>query len=303
MNIKVSGKFAYPTLLAILVLAGTVLRFYNVDRESLWFDELATWETSRSDIIFTKNPLNSFSFDKEYLNPPPGDPIQQIAAIIANAQAEKVHLPLYFILVFFIKSSIGDSELSLRLLSLISGILSIVILYRLSKLFFCRKTAIISAAFISLLWFPVYYSREARMYMLMVLFSILSTYLVSRFYFSAQKGKPVYRWMILYFFSALFNAYLHFCRVVEIPHEKSIGIHPAFKPDAKSLAGWALRSVAREHVIACEREPCSVVPHACDMDDAIFLTKPIDAPTGIERDRCLRLHLCFEYCFGIRLGN
>jgi mannosyltransferase len=211
MNIKVSGKFAYPTLLAILVLAGTVLRFYNVDRESLWFDELATWETSRSDIIFTKNPLNSFSFDKEYLNPPPGDPIQQIAAIIANAQAEKVHLPLYFILVFFIKSSIGDSELSLRLLSLISGILSIVILYRLSKLFFCRKTAIISAAFISLLWFPVYYSREARMYMLMVLFSILSTYLVSRFYFSAQKGKPVYRWMILYFFSALFNAYLHFC--------------------------------------------------------------------------------------------
>ncbi len=128
---------------AILFLA-LVLRLANLN-QSFWLDEAAQ-------AIESARPL------REQLN------------IISDFHPPLYHLILHFWMIF------GKSEIWLRLPSVIFGVLSIFFLYRIAEIIFDKKTAVLAALFLAISPFHLWYSQEARPYMLFVLLSLVSTY-------------------------------------------------------------------------------------------------------------------------------
>lgn len=74
------------------------------------------------------------------------------------------HVPLYFFALHFWIRLVGDSELTVRFFSLIGGILTVTLLYRLGRALLGAPTGLAAAAIATVAPFHVYYSQEARMH-------------------------------------------------------------------------------------------------------------------------------------------
>lgn len=129
-----------------LVGAGAGLRFLGLEVQSLWWDELFSWWLS----------------DKESL----GEVLDQAA--------RDVHPPAHPAIIYFVERFLGDSEFWLRFPSAIFGVLCIPAMYLLARRMFSRAEGLWAAALTALLWFPIYYSQEARGYTLLFLLCTLS---------------------------------------------------------------------------------------------------------------------------------
>ena len=135
------------TWLLVLIIFGTVLRIWRLGTESFWLDE-----------VYTANIIQK----------PPSE--------IISGAASDVYPPLYYLLLHGISKILGVSEFALRLPSTIIGILSIVVIWRLGKLLFEPKTALLAALFLVISPLHIRYSQEARAYSLL-LFAIMCSYL------------------------------------------------------------------------------------------------------------------------------
>ncbi len=147
MNIEVYKKSKYFTLvfLVISVIVAVLLRVWNLDYLSLRLDEAQSiWQASHT---------TKFIF--EYM-------------------VKNVHLPLHNTLLHFWIRLFGTSTFAVRFMSLIPGVLSIPALYLLSKELIGKNKSYMTVAIgvFSPIW--VWYSREIRMYTLLILLSILS---------------------------------------------------------------------------------------------------------------------------------
>ncbi|NHM03424.1 glycosyltransferase family 39 protein [Flavobacterium celericrescens] len=141
-------------LFSILLLS-SILRFYHIDFQSIWLDEIHTMNES--------NPNTKIS--------------DLYGAIMAGEQMP----PLYFYSLYFIFKIFGYTTLVARLFSAILGVISIFALYKFSKELFNKKVALIASFLLSINSFHLYYSQEARPYILLFLFSILSFYGLVRY--------------------------------------------------------------------------------------------------------------------------
>ena len=102
-------------LLVLILLVGAWLRFSMLSNQSLWNDELWTWDTA------SKGTL------------------REMLTTGRLASGEQTHPPLYFILQHFVVRTIGDSETVMRLPSAIAGLLTILAVYLLGRrLEFCE---------------------------------------------------------------------------------------------------------------------------------------------------------------------
>ena len=121
----------------IILLFGLVLRIVSLN-QSLWLDEATTALVSKMSLgdIFTK-----------FL---PGD----------------FHPPFYYILMKGWVSLFGSSEISLRIPSVVFGLGLVFFVYLIAKKLFDKKTAVISSLLTASSGLLIYYSQEARMYML-----------------------------------------------------------------------------------------------------------------------------------------
>jgi hypothetical protein len=133
-------------LIFLITILGAILRIYKISERSIWLDEAITAQVSQSGII----------------------------GIILNRAQTGIHPPFYFILIYFWTRIFGCSETSLRSFSLIFGVLSIPLLYKLVNKICDRATAIISSLLFSLSPFLIYFSQEARMYPLFTFLALLS---------------------------------------------------------------------------------------------------------------------------------
>jgi O-antigen/teichoic acid export membrane protein len=86
-----------------------------------------------------------------------------------------VHPPLYFALMWVIAHVAGTSEIVMRAPSLIAGTLTVGVLYLLGRELYDRRAGLLAAALGSVAPFLVWYSQEARMYALFMLFAALAT--------------------------------------------------------------------------------------------------------------------------------
>src|SRR3989344_9235935 len=135
-------------MIVLILTAGLILRFLKLN-QSLWLDEAIN-------VTFVKS-LNLKSLIFEYSI---GD----------------FHPPLYHILLRGWVLLFGTSEIAVRLPSVFLGLATVYVVYLVAKKMFDNKTALVSATLIATSPLHVYYSQEARMYMLAAFFASLSVY-------------------------------------------------------------------------------------------------------------------------------
>ncbi|MEX2539464.1 MAG: glycosyltransferase family 39 protein [Actinomycetota bacterium] len=83
-----------------------------------------------------------------------------------------VHPPLHSAVLWVTVRVFGTSELAVRLPSIVAGALLIPVLYALGRELYGKRTGLIAAGFATIAPFLVWYSQEARMYSLFMLFGL-----------------------------------------------------------------------------------------------------------------------------------
>ncbi len=97
---------------------------------------------------------------------------------LARATAADIHPPLYYYLLKLWAALLGGGDASLRLLSVVLGVLTIAATYALARRLVGQQGAVLSALLVAVSPFHVYYSQEVRMYALAGLLATLSTALL-----------------------------------------------------------------------------------------------------------------------------
>jgi mannosyltransferase len=149
-----SQKRLAGLLLILIIGFAVVIRIYHLGAESVWLDEAYS-------IKFAHLP---------------------VAAIVDAVTREDVHPPLYYLILHYWVMLAGDSESAVRLLSVLFGALSIVVLYGVAALIFDRWTGVTSAVLLALSQMHMGFSQEARMYALLCLLALLSIYFFIRLF-------------------------------------------------------------------------------------------------------------------------
>jgi 4-amino-4-deoxy-L-arabinose transferase-like glycosyltransferase len=139
--------------LAIALLVGAALRCYRLGGNSLWIDEFMTlWIAQRSpaDIVTLSSTVNLIP-------------------------------PLYFLLVHAVLHLFGESEVSLRLVSVVAGVGTIPVLWYLTEeIARSRRAADFAAALLAVNPLHLWFSQEARPYALLLFFGCCSLLALER---------------------------------------------------------------------------------------------------------------------------
>jgi mannosyltransferase len=175
-------------LLLILVLAA-FLRFYCLDAQSLWADE-----------------GNSVSLSGRSLD------------LITAGAAHDIHPPLYYYLLHFWMRVFGNSEFAVRALSALLGTGLVYLTYLLGRHLSDYWLALVAALLSAISPFQIYYSQEARMYILLATLSALSVYSFIKFMEveapNTRNLKPntrnLYLWAGLYILATALSLYTHY---------------------------------------------------------------------------------------------
>ncbi len=172
------GRSATLLWLGAIILLGAGLRWYQLGTASLWHDELFTW-------YFQKLGLGFLWTEGLRLEPNP---------------------PLFYGLLSLWTPVVGTSEAGLRSLSAIAGVLAIPMVFLLGReLFADRRTALIGALLFALAPTTIYYSQEARGYMMVTLCVAVSLWGTARF----LRAPGQWGGLACYVLGALPALYLH----------------------------------------------------------------------------------------------
>jgi uncharacterized membrane protein len=163
-------------IIGFITLFAGALRFFRIGFENLWLDE--NWS-----LLFASNK------------------IPEIISVVATLD---VHPPTYYILLHSWMSIFGPSELALKSLSVLFGILSIPLFYLLARKFFKFKDATIATILLALSSYAVEYSQEVRMYSMLVLTTIFCYYAFLDFLEDSN-----IKTQSIYLFSVLILIYTH----------------------------------------------------------------------------------------------
>lgn len=135
---------------AVLLLA-LALRLYRLDAQSFWYDEGNSARIA-----------------------------ERSSQLIIEGAAGDIHPPLYYLLLSAWRSFAGESEAALRGLSVLCGVLLTLFTYLLGRDMLNRRVGLVAAALMAVSPFAVYYSQEARMYVMLALFAAASTWALVR---------------------------------------------------------------------------------------------------------------------------
>jgi 4-amino-4-deoxy-L-arabinose transferase-like glycosyltransferase len=126
-----------------LVLVAAAIRFAVIDNQSFWADEALTAYESRI----------------------------RFGAMINVVLHVETTPPLYFVLIWAWGHVLGTGEVALRSLSTLAGVAVVPIAYLCGCELASRRAGVIAAAFVAVNPFLIWYSQEARAYMLLVALS------------------------------------------------------------------------------------------------------------------------------------
>ncbi len=142
-------------LLGIIVAVGAVLRAFRIGSESLWLDE------GYSVHFVTSMSMTEIVLELPWMDNSP---------------------PLYYVLLDAWTVLFGLSETSIRSLSALFGICTIVVIYLVGRELYSERVGLLSAGFLSLSSFHVWYAQDARMYTLLALLTALSFLFLLRWF-------------------------------------------------------------------------------------------------------------------------
>ena len=136
--------------LVTILIIGTVLRFYKLDFQEPWLDEISTLQVTDPTLTFSETNWLIMNRD--------GFP------------------HFYFLSLKFISSIIGHNIFTLRLFSAFFGSITIFYVYKLFKELLSKEYGYIGAALLSVNAFHIYHSQEARCYTILLFFVVFATY-------------------------------------------------------------------------------------------------------------------------------
>jgi mannosyltransferase len=122
-----------------LVVVAAVIRIIVINNQSFWWDEALTAYEVRL----------------------------PFGAMINTVLHVETTPPLYFVLVWIWAHLFGASEVALRSVSTLAGIVLVPIAYLCARELVSRWAGVVAAAFVALNPFMIWYSQEARAYMLL----------------------------------------------------------------------------------------------------------------------------------------
>ncbi|MGI8505475.1 MAG: glycosyltransferase family 39 protein [Solirubrobacteraceae bacterium] len=125
-------------ILAALIVLAAAIRIITLDNQSLWTDEaLTAYEASL----------------------PFGSMLHAVVRVETTP-------PLYFVLIWGWAKVFGTGAVALRSVSAISGVAIVPIAYASARELLSRRAGVLAAAFVAVNPFMIWYSQEARSYML-----------------------------------------------------------------------------------------------------------------------------------------
>ena len=122
-----------------------------------------------------------------------------LSHVIDLSIQDRVHPPLYYILLAFWIKLFGSSEVSVRALSVLVSVIFLIVLYRLVLKFTNEITGLFVVLICSLSPYFVFYGEQARPYALIACFSTLSFYSLVK-HFEQPDHK---QWRVLYGLSCM----------------------------------------------------------------------------------------------------
>lgn len=171
------GDYRYEIGILVSLCIGVFLRFYQLDRQSLWSDELYSVYASS---------LSNWSDFWSYIEEDPHPPLFQI------------------LLTYWIRILPKFSEFSVRLFPVIISVSNLCILWFLTKSWEKSKRFLF-LFFISLSPGAIYYAQEVRSYSLLL---CLSSIILVLFVNLEKENYKSFRWISLLFTSVLIS-YVH----------------------------------------------------------------------------------------------
>jgi len=178
--------------LGIIILIGLFLRCYHLGYQSLWLDELYT--AIESDPAIREHGLNYY---------------------LTNVDQQP---PLLFLLERLAIGLCHNNEWALRIVPAMAGTGGIWAIYLLGCELKNIRLGLFSAAFLSINYFSIYYSQEARPYSLVLFFSILSML----FFLRGIKNPSLKNWLwyalltLLMLYTNYFGALVCFVQLILI---------------------------------------------------------------------------------------
>ncbi|MBV9803146.1 MAG: glycosyltransferase family 39 protein [Solirubrobacterales bacterium] len=162
---RVASVSTETWLLSGLVLLGAALRFATLGAQSYWFDEAQ----AAHELQLSLGSMLSFMVSVETAP------------------------PLYFVLGWVWVHIFGATEVALRSLSALAGTALIPLAYLCGREFISRRAGLLAAAFVAVNPFMVWYSQEAREYMLVAAFCAASLLFFARAW-RAPSGRNIAGW-------------------------------------------------------------------------------------------------------------
>jgi uncharacterized membrane protein len=201
-------KRRYLLLILIIALA-TILRFYDLTYQSLWGDEaFSIYAAKCVDMHFMTASLIDVTH-RRFFNPH-REATDILSACIQNEGAPPAY---YLSLALWIKL-FGGSDLAVRSLSALCGIVAVLLFYLLA-LRFSNATALIASLFIAVSPLNIYFSQEVRAYIFANALVICTSWLFLRALQAPRSGP---RW-IAYGISALILCHsFYFAAFILIAH-------------------------------------------------------------------------------------
>jgi len=164
--------------IGIILFFGAFLRFYQLDKYSLWKDELFS-------VTRASRPLSFILSER----------LTGVLGIRAPFHHVFIHLALFF----------GKSEFIVRLPSVLFGVLTIFLIYELGKLVFKnQKVALVAAFLLTISPLHLEYSREARYYSYLIFLSTASI-----LFFLKLVSEKKWQWLILFSLVMVFSIATH----------------------------------------------------------------------------------------------
>ncbi|MGH7177058.1 MAG: glycosyltransferase family 39 protein [Tepidisphaeraceae bacterium] len=162
-------NFVWLALGAILVLAAG-LRVYQIDRASFWLDEFFSVEVASGrgywvlDVPFRVLTQPVWRSESDEL----------ATSAVLEAVQRSNHPPLYFLVLHVWMRVFGESDLTVRLLSVLFSLIAIVALFDALRTLAGAAPALWGALIMSLAGAQIEYAQEARGYMMLVALLLLS---------------------------------------------------------------------------------------------------------------------------------
>lgn len=160
----------------IVVLLAFIFRLYHLDYQSLWSDEGIS-------ILRSSKPL-----------------LQMLREMPVE------HVPGYFVGLHFWFDLAGTGDFSLRYFSLLPGVLSVALVYRLGADLGSRRAGLVGAVLLATSSFQVWYAQEGRMYTWLLGSSLAATWFLWRL---LNDSRHLFAFAG-YVLSVTISVYLHF---------------------------------------------------------------------------------------------